>query len=158
MEKAQEYIKHFNMTEHPEGGHFVETYRSSLVNNDRNLSTAIYFLLVGEDISHFHKIKSDEIWHHYDGGPLRLLEIDLEGQIKETIIGKNISQGNRPQYTVPAGYWFASTPLHKEDYCFVGCTVSPGFDFEDFTLAEFKSSCEIYGEEKLAPLKKFFIS
>ena len=133
---ADQIIKKYGMKSHPEGGHFRETYRCRNKANERNLSTAIYFLLKGGEKSHFHRIKSDEIWHFYLGGPLKIVEIDLEGKIKETILGKNILKDQLLQYTVPAGHWFASTPLEGTSFSFVGCTVAPGFDFQDFELAK----------------------
>jgi predicted cupin superfamily sugar epimerase len=134
----KEIIKKFNMQAHPEGGHFTETYRSNelveMPNGSRNISTAIYFLLQDEEISHLHRIKSDEMWHFYLGEPLLIFEIDENGQYHETILGPNILEGQKVQYTVRAGRWFGSTPLNASTFSFVGCTVSPGFDFKDFEL------------------------
>ena len=126
------------MHPHPEGGYFVETYRSSLdVETEfgkRNAATAIYFLITKDSISHFHKLRSDEGWHFYSGDPLRLLEITPEGELIETIMGSEIDQGQVMQYYVPAGHWFASTSLGE--YSFMGCTVSPGFEFSDFEMGK----------------------
>ncbi|TNF26537.1 MAG: cupin domain-containing protein [Deltaproteobacteria bacterium] len=139
---AEEIINHFQMEKHPEGGYYKETYRCfdkiETMNGERAISTAIYFLLHEGEKSHFHKIKSDEFWHHYMGGPLRLLEITPEGQFSETIIGKDLEAGQVPQYCVNAGNWFAATPCDGSDFTLCGCTVAPGFDFEDFKLAKKK--------------------
>lgn len=134
--KADQIIEQYQMQAHPEGGYFKETYRCEEIINNRNLSTAIYFLLKNGDKSHFHRIKSDELWHFYIGGPLKVVEIDLEGNLIETVLGKNILKGQVLQYCVKAGHWFGSTPLEKTEFSFVGCTVAPGFDFKDFELAK----------------------
>jgi predicted cupin superfamily sugar epimerase len=101
----------------------------------RNLSTGIYFLLDSNNFSAFHRIKSDEMWHFYEGDPLVVHMIDLEGKYLRQEIGLDIENGQLPQFVVPAGYWFASEVLEGGEYSFVGCTVSPGFDFNDFELA-----------------------
>jgi predicted cupin superfamily sugar epimerase len=81
---ADEIIEHYKMEKHPEGGAFLETYRSNekvqlnSFNGERNLSTGIYFLLKKDEFSAFHKIKSDELWHFYLGESLRIIEIDLD--------------------------------------------------------------------------------
>lgn len=134
-------LKHFALSSHPEGGAYLETYRS-LQNgvfegftDKKSASTGIFFLLKKDEFSSFHRIKSDEMWHFYLGGPLAIVEINPQGDISTTILGHNISFGEKLQYTVPAGNWFASYPLPGSLFSFVGCTVSPGFDFNDFELA-----------------------
>lgn len=126
------------MHPHPEGGYYVESYRSSLDVDThlgkRSASTAIYFLITQDSISHFHRLSSDEGWHFYEGSPLKLLEITPEGKLIETIMGNDLEQGHKLQYYVPAGHWFASTSLGE--FSFVGCTVSPGFEFSDFEMGK----------------------
>lgn len=143
MNQKNELIERFGMMSHPEGGAFVETYRSSLLvpnheANERAASTGIYFLLGRGEFSAFHRIKSDEMWHFYTGDSLRIIEISLTGDLKETRLGINFAEGELCQYVVPAGAWFASTPVEggTNGFSFVGCTVAPGFDFSDFELAE----------------------
>lgn len=140
-------IKKLELVEHPEGGFFRETYRSKSVipgtalpnafnSGERNYATMIYFLLHGANFSAFHKIRSDEGWHFYMGSPVRIVEITTAGLLKETVLHNDIANGATPQYMVPAGNWFASEVLGREGYALVGCTVSPGFDFQDFELAD----------------------
>ncbi len=138
--KIQEIINHFDMLPHPEGGFYKETYRSSelCLNGTRNLKTVIYFLLRSEDVSHFHRIKSDEMWYYHSGSPLIVHSIDDQGVYKEQKVGINFSEGEIPQYLVPKNTIFGSTVLEKDSYSLVSCSVSPGFDFEDFEL--FKQS------------------
>ncbi len=141
---AKELINYFNLEEHPEGGYFKEVYRSkekiankNLDNQfigDRSYSTSIYFLLTSDTFSAFHKINQDEIWHFYTGTALKLHMISTNGEYSFVIIGSNFLKGEVPQFTVPAQYYFAAEVLEKDSYSFVGCTVSPGFDFRDFVL------------------------
>lgn len=137
---AAYWKQHLGLQPHPEGGFFKETYRAEgLINTEgqvRNYSTAIYFLLEDDNFSAFHRIASDEVWHFYDGGTLELFEIDHEGILRRTLIGNQPATGAVPQYVVPAGHWFASRVLGQQGYVLTGCTVSPGFDFQDFEMAE----------------------
>ena len=144
MRDIEILIEKFNLVPHPEGGYFKETYRSlGTISKDalpedytseRNYSTGIYFLLSSDTFSAFHKIKQDEIWHFYTGSPLKLFMISDQGDYSEQIIGTDFESGQLPQFVVPGGYWFAAKSLTPQGYSFVGCTVSPGFDFEDFIL------------------------
>ncbi|MGG8497053.1 cupin domain-containing protein [Tenacibaculum sp. TC6] len=148
MMTAQQLITKFDLTEHPEGGFYIETYRSNgIIHNtnlsdnfigDRNYSTCIYFLLTSEKFSAFHKINQDEIWHFYKGATLQLHMISPDGIYSLVNIGNKIEDNEIPQFIVPAGYWFAAEVLSPNSYSFVGCTVSPGFDFNDFVLPERK--------------------
>ena len=141
---AEKIIKKLGLIAHPEGGYYRENYRSngqispsSLwkgASGSRNYSTGIYFLLKQDQFSAFHKIKQDEMWHHYMGGTLLLHIIDNKGKYTKVKIGKNIHKGEYLQYVVPANYWFASEVQDKTSYSLCGCTVSPGFDFKDFEM------------------------
>ena len=147
---ANDLIEYFNMTKHPEGGAFLETYKCKEnvkfpgFDSTRSYSTGIYFLLQQGEFSAFHKIKSDEMWHFYLGGALKIVEIDLQGNLIETILGRDILKGENLQYVVPANHWFASIPMSDTEFSFVGCTVSPGFDFKDFELASFEKLSSLY--------------
>lgn len=145
MKKLEELINQLGLEPHPEGGYFKETYRStgsiskdSLANEfdgNRNYSTCIYFLLTSEMFSAFHKIKQDEIWHFYQGSPILLHTISENGNHEEHVIGSDLGQNQEPQLVVPANHWFAAKVVDPNSYALVGCTVAPGFDFQDFTLA-----------------------
>lgn len=139
----EQLIEKLGLQSHPEGGFFRETYRSSEkqvppdslgIEADRNLSTAIYFMLTKGNFSAFHRIKQDEVWHHYLGGTIVIHSISPEGEYQKFSLGKDLEKGEKPQYVVPAGHWFASETL--DDYALAGCTVAPGFDFADFEMAE----------------------
>ena len=147
-------IQKYNLEPHPEGGWYKQTYKSSELvaasalpdrfNSERVFSTAIYFLLEKGNFSAFHRIKSDECWHFYAGGPLNIYIIDQTGKLKVITLGSDHEKGESFQYVVPANCWFASRPAPGSDYCFVGCTVAPGFEFEDFELANAKNLSAIY--------------
>ncbi|UAY52309.1 cupin domain-containing protein [Ferruginibacter albus] len=142
----QQLIKQFSLQPHPEGGYYKETYRSAEVipvkvldkrfKGDRNFSTAIYFLLEQGNFSAFHKIQSDECWHFYAGGLLLIHVIHINGKFETIKLGSDLQKGEVFQYVIPAGCWFASEPAPGTEFSFVGCTVAPGFDFDDFTLAK----------------------
>ena len=145
MKNKEYWIEKLKLTPHPEGGFFRENYRSSesitkanlpeRFNSARSFSTSIYFLLAENDFSAFHKIKQDEIWHFYAGSPLAVHIIDKEGNYSKQLIGNNFSKNELPQFVVPKDSWFASCVEDGKEYALVGCTVSPGFDFDDFELA-----------------------
>lgn len=134
-----------NLISHPEGGFYKEVYRSEgIINKDnlsgfsgkRNYCTSIYFLLTSDNFSGFHRIKQDEIWHFYEGSPLFVHVIDKLGNYIRHEVGMDLDNGQAPQLVVPAGCWFASSVKDEDSYSFVGCTVAPGFEFEDFELAK----------------------
>lgn len=138
-------VKELDLLPHPEGGYFKETYRSEGkiahtclspdFKGDRNMATGIYFLIEKGNFSALHKIKSDETWHFYYGDALEVIEINELGKLTITQIGTNILQGETFQYTVKANTWFGSRVSGNGLFSLVGCTVYPGFDFNDFELA-----------------------
>jgi predicted cupin superfamily sugar epimerase len=144
MTRAQALIRALGLERHPERGHFVETYRSALEltglpahAGPRAASTAIYFLLGGEDrASYLHRLKSDELFHLYEGGPLAVLLLAPDGTATVARLGLNLERGERPQLLIPAGTWFGTELEPGASHCLWGCTVAPGFDFADFELAE----------------------
>ena len=130
---AKEWIRRLNMAQHPEGGWYVESFRDSRVIEERNASTAIYFLLEKGVPSHFHQIRSAEMWHFYCGDPLVVHELSQRGYTRH-VVGPNWEKGESFQAVIPALSWFGAETTGE--YSLVGCTVSPGFAFEDFTLAK----------------------
>lgn len=138
---ADEVIALLGLAPHPEGGYFAEVFRSSLVVTSaahpgpRAASTAIYFLLKAGELSALHRVRSDEVWHHYAGDALELHAF-TEAQHTCHRLGRDLSAGQRPMAVIAAGVWqaarVAESPSHG--YALVGCTVAPGFDFADFEL------------------------
>lgn len=131
----EEIIATLKMQPHPEGGHYVETFRDSAVDaSGRSRSTAIYFLLMRGETSHWHKVDAVETWHWHAGAPLRLQIAADKGAAVETItLGNDLAKGERPQGIVPKDHWQAAESLG--DWTLLGCTVAPGFDLAGFTLA-----------------------
>jgi predicted cupin superfamily sugar epimerase len=144
MYNVDHWINYLGLVPHPEGGFYKETYRAAEVINadhiperydgDRNFSTAIYFLLRSQDRSVFHRIKSDELWHFYQGSTL-LIYVLSEAGIKIHRLGGNVQEGDSLQVLIPANCWFGAKVEKPESYALCGCTVAPGFDFRDFEMA-----------------------
>ena len=157
--KVEELVKHLDLSPHPEGGYYKETYRSKGTileaalpkefGGDRNYATAIYFLIEKDNFSALHKIKSDETWHFYSGDALEVIEINEQGELKITLVGNKIMEGEIFQYTVKANTWFGSRIKAGGNYSLVGCTVAPGFDFSDFELAERQTLSAQYPQHKV---------
>lgn len=155
---AQYWIDKLSLIPHPEGGYYRETYRSSLTianealppefTGPRLVSTAIYFLLDGENFSAFHRLRSDELWHFYAGGSLVVHVIEENGRHSEILIGSNLEAGESLQAVVKAGCWFASAVRDPSSFALVGCTVAPGFDFEDFELGKRSDLVGIYPQHR----------
>lgn len=150
-------VKEFQLQPHPEGGFFRETYRSALnlptpwekdnKGSSRSLSTAIIFLITAGNFSAFHRIQSDECWHFYQGQPLLVHQLSPEGNYSCIRLGNSGREGQVFQHVVPAGYWFASEVETEKGYALVGCTVSPGFEFNDFELADRKELLQLFPEQ-----------
>jgi predicted cupin superfamily sugar epimerase len=119
----------------PEGGHFRETYRSSLAFGARSASTAIYYLLTPSTYSAIHRVVSDEIFHHYLGDPVEMLQLLPDGTAKRVVIGDDIEHGMRPQVVVPGGVWQGCRLIPGGRLALMGTTVAPGFSYDDFELA-----------------------
>lgn len=141
--RVQELVTKLGLLPHPEGGYYRETHRDALALRDlpsrfggvRAASTAIYYLLERGDFSALHRIASDEVWHHYEGGALTVHAFGDDGAHVALRLGKDLDAGEHPQAVVAAGAWFGSRIESDADYVLVGCTVAPGFDFADFELA-----------------------
>ncbi|MEO1985438.1 MAG: cupin domain-containing protein [Martelella sp.] len=131
---ADAIIEALGLQPHPEGGWFAETFRDP-AGGGRGASTLIYFLLKTGERSHWHRLHTAvEVWHYYAGAPLKLMRC-ADGKAVETqMLGPDILKGERPQGVIPAGCWQAAETTG--DFTLVGCTVAPGFTFEDFELAE----------------------
>ena len=144
--QASDWIKNLQLEPHPEGGYYRETYRSEVMlaraalpprfGGPRPASTAIYFLVEGENFSAFHRLRSDELWHFYAGSPLRVHVIDPAGVYSALLLGNDSEEGQMPQAVVTAGSWFGSHVAGWKSWSLMGCTVSPGFDFADFEIGQ----------------------
>ncbi len=137
--RIETLIEELHLNPHPEGGYYSETYRSAKTlttpNGARNLCTCIYYLLTGDDKSHFHRIKSDEHWFFHQGEAIEL-NIIQEGTLTQVLLGNKFDKGEIPYTVVPAGAWFAARIKKSVQFALVSCVVSPGFDFADFEMAD----------------------
>jgi hypothetical protein len=123
------------MSPHPEGGFYRETYRSlHTMTTDRgvrNLATSIFYLLAGNDQSHFHRLDSDEIWYYQHGQGVVVHQF-YQKEYSKTVL----SPDHEMQLLIPKGSIFAAEVLERTGYVLVGCMVNPGFDFSDFHLVD----------------------
>jgi predicted cupin superfamily sugar epimerase len=144
MLTAQQVIEHLQLEPLTiEGGFYRETYRSSLkmpaaalaseYGDERNASTAIYYLLTPETFSVIHRVKSDEVFHFYAGDPVEMLQLGPNGSGRVVIIGNDLAAGHEPQVIVPAGVWQGCRLVGDGRWALMGCTVSPGFDYADYS-------------------------
>jgi predicted cupin superfamily sugar epimerase len=133
-EDAARLIRNLGLRPHPEGGFFTEGYRSerSVVGDagERTAVTSIYYLLSGDDFSAFHRLRSDEIWHFYEGADVAIECIDAGGSHRRLVIGRAARQA-----PMPPGVWFAAHLADGAGYALVGCDVAPGFEYKDFEIA-----------------------
>ncbi|MBL8602479.1 MAG: cupin domain-containing protein [Myxococcales bacterium] len=139
--EVEALVTRFGLAPHPEGGFFRETWadprevHAEGFEGPRRASTAIYFLLTSGHFSALHRIKSDEVWHHYAGAPLAVTVLAPDATCTTLVLGPAL-EGYAPQGVVAAGMWFGAEVLAPGAWALVGCTVAPGFEFRDFELAE----------------------
>lgn len=141
--RARELIAVLDLKPHPEGGFFAESYRAhgevraATHPDPRPASTAIYFLVTRQAPStQLHRLRSDEIFHLYEGGPLEIVRLFADGSADVARLGLDLAAGERPQVMIPSGTWFGTELAADASYCLVGCTVAPGFSFADFEMPE----------------------
>jgi predicted cupin superfamily sugar epimerase len=153
IENFKDVISSLQMIPHPEGGYYAETYRASERGQftDRGLrsaGTSIYFLMPRGDVSKFHRLASDEIWHFHQGDPITVVTISTQGTIRRDVVGPVGLGEAKPQVIIPKNTWFGA--MHEgptnHGYTLVGCTVSPGFEFTDFELASKKELMKSFAD------------
>ncbi|OZI29177.1 hypothetical protein CEG14_21355 [Bordetella genomosp. 1] len=142
---AATLIARLGLQPHPEGGHYLETYRAGLRvtrpdGEVRDAATAILYLLDGQAYSAWHRIRSDETWHFHAGHTLLVHVLQADGALSTHRLGNTLEDARAVfQATVPAGCWFAAeleAPAGPRAYALAGCTVAPGFEFSEFELAD----------------------
>ena len=133
MSDADRIIETLDLSPHPEGGFYRETYRDRPAGSGRGSSTHIYYLLREGEVSRWHRIDAVEMWHWYAGAPLAL-HVSTDGESSETLsLGNDLTAGERPCAVVPAHQWQSAHSLGT--WSLVGCTVAPAFEFEGFEFA-----------------------
>jgi len=142
---AELLIKQLDLQKHPEGGYYRRTYSSKIRINkadlpnhtgDRFCQTAIYYLLEGSEVSKFHSLKSDEMWFFHTGSSLTIYTMSEQNGLRRVQLGSGIEKGDVFQVLISAETWFAAEVNDKSSFSLVSCTVSPGFDFSDFKIAD----------------------
>jgi uncharacterized protein len=157
MPTAQEIIAALNLKPHPiEGGFFRETYRSAGMipvdslppgyssQSGRSMGTSIYYLLSSNTFSEMHRLPTEEVFHLYLGGPVRMLQLFPGGGTREVILGSDILAGQHPQLVVPAGVWQGSRLESGVDFALLGATMAPGFDYADYEQGRRSILAELY--------------
>jgi predicted cupin superfamily sugar epimerase len=136
--RASELINLLDLEPHLEGGYFREVFRSpNLVQlpddqEKRRALTTIYFLLVADEHSCWHRVINDEVWHYYEGAALELFWTEQGTKECTRCIVGEVGGLSRPVAVVPGGCWQMARTTGE--YTLVGCTVGPGFEYEDFRL------------------------
>lgn len=132
---ADDIIRALDLKPHPEGGSYRETWVEAAEDCMRPAGTCIYFLLKAGEVSRWHRVDATEIWHFYAGAPLVLTTAKSDaGPARDLTLGPDLAAGERPQLIVPRDWWQMARPLGA--YTLVGCTVSPGFRFDGFEMAD----------------------
>ncbi len=155
MTKAEEIIRLFGMKPLPgEGGYYVETYRSKETigrealskrfKGQRNLGTAILYLLTADTVSKLHRLKSDEIYHFYLGDEVTMLQLFPDGSSRVITLGCDIADGQLLQVVVLQGVWMGSLLKAGGEFALMGTTVCPGFEFKDFESADREQLLKLY--------------
>ena len=147
MLSAESIIELFGMAPlEVEGGYYTETYRAGeeiakdglpgRYDGGRDFSTAILYLLPAGQCSRFHQVLSDEIFHFYLGDPVEMIQLLDDGTCKKITLGSDITAGEMVQVVVPAGTWQGAYVQEGGEFALMGCTVAPGFEFEDFEIGD----------------------
>ena len=154
--EVEDLIKALNLKPLPqEGGFFRVTYRACgiLPGGERNLSTAIFFLLTSDNFSTLHQIPQDEIFHFYLGDPVEMIQIDLMGELKKIQMGPCLLEGEQVQDVVPGSVWRGLRLVEGGQWVLLGTTVAPGFDFRDFVKGDRKELLEKFPRHKTQILR-----
>lgn len=149
----EEVIARLQLEPHVEGGFFRRTYQSEFeiqVNRQsRSVNTAIYYLLDSDDFSCWHRLKADEIWHYYGGSCLIVYQLDSHGNLITTTLGNLLDCPDAvPQCIIPAGNWFAAAVASPKSFCLLGCTVAPGFVYDDFEVGDKDEMLKCYPQHE----------
>ena len=143
MQRVDKLKDIYRLEQHPEGGWFSECYTSADSKDGRAMAGSIYFMLIGDGLSHFHEIDCEELWYHHEGCAVRITSI-FDGKIEQFYLGSDIDKSERAMIAIPKGAIFAAENLDKSGYCFMSCATSPKFTYDGFRLvgeSEIRSIC-----------------
>lgn len=133
-DQVKYWVDTLGLKEHPEGGFYRETYRSTRRHEGRNLATNIHYLLPGSGFSRFHRLRYDEHWYFHYGASLRLYFLLEDGRLEEHLLGLHPHKGESPSLLVPGKTIFGGEVTDKRSFTLVSCNMSPGFHFDDFEM------------------------
>ncbi|PKN73198.1 MAG: hypothetical protein CVU50_04155 [Candidatus Cloacimonetes bacterium HGW-Cloacimonetes-3] len=147
MKDYREYIEKLNLQPHPEGGYYRRNWQSAFIADVKDASgktthtkraagSSILYLLPSTELCAWHRVACEEMWHHYSGSPLRIIQISTKKGWESFILGSNILAGEIPQLVIPPKTWFAAEVIDPDSYSFCGCSLWPAFTYADFELAE----------------------
>ncbi|MBM4158449.1 MAG: cupin domain-containing protein [Ignavibacteria bacterium] len=164
--RAQFLIRKLKLIKHPEGGYYSEVHRSAEIilpeclprryKTKRNYITSIFYMLEGTDYSAFHFLKTDELWHFYEGFPVTIYIINKDGKLTKIILGNNLYKGEKHFYVTQRGTWYALALNNPESYALLGCTLSPGFEYEDMKFGKKTDLIKKFPRHKLLIRKYSF--
>ena len=155
---AEDVKKLLGLVPHPrEGGWYVRTYEAKEMvaagafedgryGGPRRTGTAIYYLLEPGSFSEMHRLRSDEVFHFYAGDAVEMLQLTMDGGGERVVIGSDLTRGQRPQVVVRRGVWQGTRLVEGGRWALLGCTVSPGFEFEDYEAGERAMLCQSWPE------------
>jgi uncharacterized protein len=132
MREGEWLIASLDLARHPEGGWYRRTWQAPAAPGERPGGSAIYYLLLHDEVSAAHRIDAVELWHFYGGDPLELTLEWEDGRRLVHVLGPDVASGHRPQVVVEAGVWQSARLLGR--YALLGATVTPAFTFEGFEL------------------------
>ena len=133
MDRIAELKEAYALSPHPEGGWFAEVYTAPFMQGGRALAGSIYFMLCGNEISHFHQIDCDEIWYYHEGCGLKITVLQ-GGKCETLLLGADPAAGQRAMAVIPAGAVFAAQNIDTDGFTFLSCATTPAFSYEGFRL------------------------
>lgn len=147
MEEYQVYLDKLNMMPHPEGGFYCRNWQSQISGDlkdptgkiifpERLIGSTILYLLPQIMVCRWHRVRCDEMWHHYRGTPLKMYLLSAQNGLQTVILGSDIAAGQQPQFSIPRQTWFAAELFEPAGFAFCGCTLWPAFSYTDFEMAE----------------------
>lgn len=147
MNDYRSIIERLNLLPHPEGGYYRRNWQSQMqselrdpagkiLHPQRSAGSSILYLLPSKEVSLWHRVNCDEMWHYYQGSTLLIHLLSGARGHEEMHLGMRLDQGELPQFAIPMGTWFCAEVAEEDSYTFCGCTLWPSFSYADFELAE----------------------
>jgi len=147
MQDYRTIIERLNLLPHPEGGYYRRHWQSDIeaeakdsqgriIHPIRSIGSSILYLLPSHEVSAWHRVSCDEMWHFYAGSSLRILTLSSNNELGEFVLGNRLELSEMPQIIIPRSTWFCAEVMNADSYTFCGCTLWPSFSYADFDLAD----------------------